>query len=158
MNLQRQAKEKGNKKEKTASRGRSSKKNNIDPDAYKIISVRMRMAEFVCFAEQVEKSGLSNNGALRVAARRIAGFLEADSETRKTLKEITDQIGNIADDINSLRRVAINNEAVDIEKFIEYRVAFGQEFARLDAQLQKILNVSRRRIDGRVMLKDAVDA
>lgn len=51
-------------------------------NGYKIVSVRLREAEFLSFAEQARALDMTNNMDLRVAARRIARFLEIDAETR----------------------------------------------------------------------------
>ncbi|MGO6944728.1 DNA mobilization endonuclease VirD1/MobC family subunit, partial [Rhizobium johnstonii] len=51
----------------------------VDPLGYKIVSVRLRSAEFESFSEQLRALGLTSNLALRIAARRIAGFLEIDA-------------------------------------------------------------------------------
>jgi type IV secretion system T-DNA border endonuclease VirD1 len=45
---------------------------------------------------------------------------------------------------------------VDMEEFARQRAGFDYEFQQLDGLLRSILNVSRRRLDGRLMLKGAV--
>ncbi|MEM8541545.1 MAG: DNA mobilization endonuclease VirD1/MobC family subunit [Pseudomonadota bacterium] len=142
-----------------ASTGSSTKgkSNKIDPKAYKVISVRLRMAEFASFAEQTKIYGISGNLALRIAARRIAGFLETDKETQIAMRQITKRIGEIGDDIRSLHKLAMKDGSVEMSKLEEQRYAFGREFVRLDAQLQKILNVSHRRKDGQLLLAKAMD-
>lgn len=125
-----------------------------DPVGYRIVSVRLRCAEFESFSEQVRAFGLTNNLALRIAARRIAGFLEVDAETRRNLHAITNHIGQMAEALNDLSRLARDNGAVDMESLDTYRQEFGQEFVSLDALLRVILNVSRRRLDGRRLLEN----
>lgn len=126
-----------------------------NPENYKIVSVRMREAEFVSFAEHASAAGLTNNMALRIAARRIGGFLEIDEETRHCLQEISRHIGHIAASLAVLRRMAREEDVINTDVLKEQRLAFGQEFARLDPLLQQLLNVSKRRRDGRAMLIDA---
>ncbi|RWA98659.1 MAG: T-DNA border endonuclease VirD1 [Mesorhizobium sp.] len=128
----------------------------VDPLGYKIVSVRLRLAEFECFSEQLQALGLTSNLALRIAARRIAGFLEIDADTRQNLQEITSSIGQIADALNDMNGIASRDGKVDIERFETHRQQFGKEFADLDALLRTILNISRRRQDGRRLLQESV--
>ncbi|SDO05713.1 T-DNA border endonuclease VirD1 [Ensifer sp. YR511] len=99
--------------------------------------------------------GLTHNLALRIAARRISGFLEIDAETRRSLWQISDKIGEISGNLMHLRRIADRSGTLDMDKLAEYRTAFGREFAVLDDKLQTLLNVSQRRIDGCAMLKES---
>ncbi|WP_090302123.1 DNA mobilization endonuclease VirD1/MobC family subunit [Ensifer sp. YR511] len=126
-----------------------------NPKDYKIVSVRLRQAEFESFSEQVQAMGLTHNLALRIAARRISGFLEIDAETRRSLWQISDKIGEISGNLMHLRRIADRSGTLDMDKLAEYRTAFGREFAVLDDKLQTLLNVSQRRIDGCAMLKES---
>jgi type IV secretion system T-DNA border endonuclease VirD1 len=127
----------------------------VEPDGYKIVSVRLREAEYETFSEQVRALGLTNNLALRVAARRIGGFLEIDRDTRKLLEGIVRAIGVISERIAELKVACALSGQVDTKEFAAQRAAFGREFAQLDAQLRTILNVSHRRLDGRLMLQEA---
>ena len=124
----------------------------IDPNGYKILSVRLREAEYAGFCEHVRALGLTNNMAMRIAARRIAGFLEIDNETRQHLRQITREIGLIADSLIELNRLALHAGTVDMEALTACRQAFGREFAELDTRLRAILSVSRRRHDGKQLL------
>lgn len=128
---------------------------HVDPDGYKIVSIRLRQAEFACFSEQARAVGLTHNLALRIAARRIAGFLEIDAETRRLLRQVSGNIGEISLNLSRLRRIAEQSGTVDIRKLDENRRGFGREFAVLDDRLQTLLNISQRRLDGRAMLTDA---
>jgi type IV secretion system T-DNA border endonuclease VirD1 len=130
----------------------------VDPDGYKIVSIRLRQAEFACFSQQARSLGLTHNLALRIAARRISGFLEIDAETRRLLRQVSSNIGEIALNISRLRRLAEQADSIDIERLEEQRKGFGREFAVLDDRLQTLLNISQRRIDGRMMLQDAADS
>ena len=135
-----------------------SKKNApapVDPNGYKIVSIRFRQAEFESFSEQVRDMGLTHNLALRIAARRITGFLEIDAETRQLLRQISSNIGEISISLRHLKRIAERTGMVDLKTLNEQRAKFGREFSVLDDKLQTILNVSQRRIDGRVMLTSA---
>ena len=126
-----------------------------DPMGYKVVSVRLREAEYLAFSEQVSQLGISGNLAMRIAARRIGGFLDVDQATREALASITGQIGEISTALNTLISSAAGDPSVDMDKLTELRVGFGTEFARLDAQLQTILNISKRRQDGQQLLVEA---
>jgi type IV secretion system T-DNA border endonuclease VirD1 len=124
-------------------------------DGYTVLSVRLRNAEFLDFSAQVEKLGLKNNRALRIAARRISGFLEVDEETQDELRRLTLMFGRIANAMSEISRVAKQTQSVDAAIFLHERKALGAEFARLEAQLQLLLNVAKRRQDGTRRLKAA---
>lgn len=127
-----------------------------DPDGYKIVSVRLREAEFLGFAEHANAVGLTNNMALRIAARRIAGFLEVDRETRRLLQDISRNIGHIAASLAALRKAAQQGDPADMEILTRHRLEFGREFSQLDTLLQRLLNTSKRRRDGRTLLIDSM--
>jgi type IV secretion system T-DNA border endonuclease VirD1 len=132
------------------------RKHQVDPKGYKIVSVRLREAEFEVFSQQVSAIGLTNNMALRIAARRIGGFLEIDSELRERLEDISRKIGFISHHLGALKAGYAQSGKVDMEEFTRQRAGFDYEFQQLDGLLRSILNVSRRRLDGRLMLKGAV--
>lgn len=127
----------------------------IDPNGYRIVSVRLREAEFEAFSAQAASLGLTNNMALRVAARRIGGFLELDGGTRQAIEDVLGAIGVISEAIAQLNRAYDESGRVDMTEFAAQRAAFGYEFARLDATLMSVLNIAHRRLDGRLKLKDA---
>lgn len=129
----------------------------VNPNGYKIVSIRLRQAEFEGFSEQARSLGLTHNLALRVAARRIAGFLEIDAESRQLLRQVSSNIGEISHNLGRLVRLAQQADIPDFKKLDELRKGFGQEFAVLDDRLQALLNISKRRTDGRAMLKEAWD-
>lgn len=124
----------------------------VDPTGYKVVSVRLREGEFATLNEQAAAFGLTNNMALRIAARRISGFLEIDGETRQSLQSISDSIGDISDSIRDLSEQARRSQGFDVTEFATQRAAFGAEFIQLDRQLRTLLNVSRRRSDGAKLL------
>lgn len=126
------------------------------PDGYRIVSVRLREAEFEAFSEQVNAVGLTNNMALRVAARRIGGFLEVDAHTRHALEGILQAIGSISREITQMHVASARSGMVNLAEFSALRASLGSEFARLDATLLTILNIADRRLDGRLRLKDPV--
>ena len=127
-----------------------------DPPRYKVVSVRLRAAEFEAFSEQAKALGLTGNMALRIAARRIGGFLEIDQDVRGQLESLLTAVGEISRDIRKLHTDYIESREVDLDCLVAQRVAFGEEFAQLDALLRSILNVSKRRSDGRRKLEEAM--
>ena len=129
-----------------------SEATQFDPDAYKILSLRFGEVDFLEFTEQVEAMGYNRNLALRVAARRICGYLEIDTETRRLLRQISIDIGEISLSLVKLARIARHNDTVDVKQLSRCHDALAREFAVLDDKLQTLLNVSKRRIDGRVLM------
>lgn len=134
---------------------RSPDQSEIDLKGYRIVSLRLRAAEYLCFAGQVTTSGMTNNQALRIAARRIAGFLEIDAQTRELLGDISRNLSAISQNLSKLNREATALGTIDMGALAEQRLAFGQEYVRLQQKLGVIMNVSLRRQDGMAMLKAA---
>lgn len=124
-------------------------------EGYTIVSLRLRNAEFVEFSRQVREAGLTNNRALRIAARRIAGFLETDNDTKSTLQRITRNIGEITSGINAASKVAKDNKNIDLPEFTKKLHKLGKELARIEMKIQDILNVTKRRKDGLKLLRAA---
>lgn len=129
-------------------------RHEADPNGYKIVSVRLREAEFEAFSQQAQALGLTNNMALRIAARRIGGFLEIDGDMRTRLDTIIQLIGSTSKNLSQLNASYSQSGKVDMVEFAKYRADFGNAFAELDGLLRSILNISRRRRDGRLMLRD----
>ncbi len=128
---------------------------HVDAGGYRVMSVRMREPEYECFIEQVAAAGLTNNKALRIAARRIAGFLEIDDESRALLTDVSVAINTVSRALTALNQTATKTGTVDMAAFAQERATFGQQFVQLDEKLRHILNVSARRQDGMAMLKVA---
>lgn len=126
----------------------------VDPAGYKVVSVRLREGEFATLARQAAKCGMSNNMALRVAARRIAGFIEVDANTREALQSISASIGEISSSIRRISHLGPGSPGFDMEHFMKARAAFGREFIELDGHLRSLLNLSKSRIDGCALLLD----
>lgn len=124
-------------------------------DGHTVMTVRLRNAEFLEFSDQVEKVGLTNNRAMRIAARRIAGFLEIEDASQKMLKDIARQITGIASNVNQMAKIANTTNSVDHKNFLEERQKLGSELARVSDLQQQLLNVGRRRADGVQRLAEA---
>ncbi|QCJ00987.1 T-DNA border endonuclease subunit VirD1 [Agrobacterium larrymoorei] len=124
-------------------------------ERFKVVSTRLRSAEYENFSRQARRLGLSDSMAIRVAVRRIAGFLEIDAETRHKMEAILHSIGTLSNNIAALLTAYAENPTTDLAALQAERNAFGTAFADLDGLLRSILSVSRRRIDGCSMLEDA---
>ena len=74
--------------------------------ADQVVRVRLTKAELAELDDAVERLGINRNRALRIAARRIGGFVEVDDEVRTALKDAVRQIGGIATNVNQLAKTA----------------------------------------------------
>lgn len=124
--------------------------------SYKVVSIRLRWPEYEDFSRQAKALGLTSNLALRIAARRIAGFLEIDEVMRGQLETIVRDIGEISRNIGRLHAAYAETGKADPADLARQRAEFGEEFAQLDALLRAVLNVSRRRSDGLQLLEEAM--
>ncbi|CVI63670.1 T-DNA border endonuclease subunit VirD1 (plasmid) [Agrobacterium leguminum] len=120
---------------------------------YKVVSIRLRFAEYESFSKAARSFGLTDSMALRVAARRIGGFLEIDVATREKLEIITETIGMLSNNVAAVLASSGMDGKADLAALKCERIAFGEAFAELDGLLRLILSVSRRRIDGRARLQ-----
>ncbi len=121
--------------------------------ADKIVSVRLTEAELAEFDAQIEVLGLKRNRALRIAARRIGGFVEADAAQVETLREIAKQLIGVARNINQIAKAADRTREPDFCAFMEERAALGRQMAAVQGQTQAILNLAARREDGLARLE-----
>ena len=124
---------------------------------FRVVSVRLRWAEYESFAEQARGVGLSNSMALRIAARRVAGFLEVDRELREQMQEMLGMIGSVSHNVARLNAAYSQSAGVDLDALASQRFAFGEAFVKLDELLRFILNTSRRRTDGRFLLLSTLE-
>lgn len=127
----------------------------VDPDAEpstvradKTISVRLTEAELAEFDAQIARLGLNRNRALRIAARRIGGFVEADAAQVEALRDVARQLVGVARNINQIARSANRMREADYRAFMEERAALGRVLARVQGQTQTILDLAARREDG----------
>ncbi|UOM37039.1 DNA mobilization endonuclease VirD1/MobC family subunit [Acuticoccus sp. I52.16.1] len=123
--------------------------------AEKTISVKMTEAELVAFDAAIAQVGLKRNRALRIAARRIGGFLEADAETLAVLKDLQAQIAGIARNVNQIAKAANRTLEPDYRAFMEERRDLGKALSRLDSELRTITETATRRTDGEARLRRA---
>ena len=136
--------------------------NWVDPDkparkqrADRVIAVRLTEAELAEFDAQIVALGLNRNRALRIAARRIGGFVEADAAQIEALRDITRQLTGIARNINQIARSANWTGDPDYRAFMEERAKLGKELARTQGPIQETLELAARREDGLARLDEA---
>ena len=136
--------------------------NWVDPDkpgpkqrADRVIAVRLTEAELAEFDAQIAALGLNRNRALRIAARRIGGFVEADAAQIEVLRDITRQLTGIARNINQIARSANWTGDPDYRAFMEERAKLGKELARTQGPIQETLELAARREDGLARLDEA---
>jgi type IV secretion system T-DNA border endonuclease VirD1 len=123
--------------------------------ADRTIPVKLTEAELAEFDAQIACLGLKRNRALRIAARRIAGFVELDTAQVETLREITKQLVGIARNINQIAKSANRTREPAYRAFMEERAALGRQMAVLQADLQLLLDLAARREDGLARLEQA---
>ena len=123
--------------------------------ADKTVSVRLTAAELAEFDAQLAALGLKRNMALRIAARRIAGFVETDAATVAALRNAVRQIGGVATNVNQIARAANRTHDPDYPAFMAERAALGRELARVEGLVQRLLELGARRADGLARLEAA---
>ena len=134
------------------------------PRADRVVSVKMTAAELAELDAAIAARGLTRNRALRIAARRIGGFVEAAPEEVALLRDAVRQLGGIARNVNQIARAANRTGTPDYRGFLEERAALGREMARVEARMQAVLDLAARRGDGLARLEaaagqgDAADA
>ena len=116
--------------------------------ADKVVSVKMTEAELMEFDAQIARLGIKRNRALRIAARRIAGFVEADQAQVEALRDVARQLVGVARNINQIAKSANRTSEPDYRAFMEERAALGKLLARVQGQTQIILDLTARREDG----------
>jgi len=126
--------------------------------ADRTLSVRLMAAELEEFDAQIATLGLKRSMALRIAARRIAGFVEADRATTDALRTIVRQLGGVATNINQIARAANRTRDPDFRAFMEERAALGRQLAQVEGLLQRLLELGARRADGLARLGEGVTA
>ena len=121
----------------------------------KVFSVRAPRAEVEEFNAQLETIGMKRNQALRIAMRRIAGFVEVAPEQVESLRDATRQLSGIAKNVNQIARAANRTHDPDYRAFMEERAALGRQLVRIEGQMQTILDLAARRTDGLARLDAA---
>ena len=118
----------------------------------------MTEAELAELDAQIEGLGLNRNRALRIAARRIGGFLEVDGATVEALRAINRQLAGIATNINQIAHAANRTHDPNYRAFMAQRAELGRMLLETRGALQQILDLGARREDGLGRLKAAAAA
>lgn len=126
-----------------------------EPRADRTISIRLTEAELAELDAQIAALDLNRNRALRIAARRIGGFLEVDGETVEALRSINRQLAGVATNINQIARSANRTHDPDYRAFMAQRAELGRVLIETRGALQRILDLGARREDGLERLKAA---
>lgn len=126
--------------------------------ADKTLSVRLTAAELAEFDAQIATLGLKRSMALRIAVRRVAGFVEVDAATVEALRGVARQIGGVATNINQIAKAANRTRDPDFLAFMEERAALGRDLARIEGLVQRLLELGARRADGLARLEAAAAA
>ncbi|WP_299843721.1 DNA mobilization endonuclease VirD1/MobC family subunit [uncultured Jannaschia sp.] len=121
----------------------------------RVVTVKMSAAELAELDAAIAPLGLKRNRALRIAARRIGGFVEAAPEEVALLRDAVRQLGGIARNVNQIARAANRTRDPDYRGFLEERAALGREMARVEARMQAVLDLAARRRDGLARLEAA---
>jgi type IV secretion system T-DNA border endonuclease VirD1 len=124
--------------------------------ADRTVPVKMTVDELAEFDAAIAGLGLKRNRALRIAARRIAGFVEADPETLAVLKDMSTQLSGIARNVNQIARAANRTHDPDFRAFMEERRDLGKQLARVEGQMRKFMDTAQRRSDGEARLRKAM--
>ncbi len=134
----------------------------VDPSAEKparradkVVTVRVTEAELAEFDTQIAQLGIKRSRALRIAVRRIGGFVEADPAQIEVLRDITRQLIGVARNINQIAKSANRTRDPDYKAFMEERAELARELARVHSQTQTILDLAARREDGLARLQQA---
>ena len=136
-------------------RWRDPEKAAKEPRADRVVAVRLTEAELAELDSQVEAVDLNRNRALRIAARRIGGFLEVDAATVSALREINRQLAGVATNINQIAHAANRSHDPNYRAFMAQRAELGRLLIETRGALQRILDLGARREDGLARLKAA---
>ncbi|MBB5224518.1 type IV secretion system T-DNA border endonuclease VirD1 [Amaricoccus macauensis] len=128
-----------------------------EPRADRTISVRLTEAELAELDAQISGLSLNRNRALRIAARRIGGFLEVDGATVEALRTINRQLAGVATNINQIAHSANRTHDPDYRAFMAQRAELGRVLIETRGALQRILDLGARREDGLARLKAAAE-
>lgn len=134
----------------------SSADQDAEP-AFTVISVKMRRAEAEAFRGVCAELGVRPNRAFRAMARHAAGYVElAESDTRE-LRDVTAQLRGIATNVNQIARAGNRTRSPDHAAFMEERARLAPVLIRIQRQMHDLLDIARRRFDGRERLQRVVD-
>ena len=121
-----------------------------------VMATKVRPAEAEEFRRVCATFDVRPNRALRSLVRKAAGYLEPDHDAVETLRTVTRQVTGIATNVNQIARVANRDRRVDGVALMAEWKALGGQLARVEASVQRVLDVAARRTDGLRLLNDAL--
>ncbi|SHN16658.1 DNA mobilization endonuclease VirD1/MobC family subunit [Roseibium suaedae] len=125
-------------------------------DVWTVFSVRMRVSEAAELDALCAELGVKRNRVLRTLVLKANGFLDYDKETTDVLRNLTRQVSGIATNINQLAKQANKTGEPDFIAFMEDRKGLGGLFAKVEAQVQILLNVRKRKAAAKALLEKAL--
>ena len=128
-----------------------------EPRTDRLVCVRLTEPELAELDAQIAALDLNRNRALRIAARRIGGFLEVDGATVEALRTINRQLAGVATNINQIAHSANRTHDPDYRAFMAQRAELGRVLIETRGALQRILDLGARREDGLERLKAAAE-
>ena len=128
------------------------------PRADRTFSIRVTEAELAAFDARIALLGLKRNRALRIAMRRIGGFLEVDPGVAEELRGLHRQLTGIATNINQIAHAANRTHDPDYHAFLAARSELGRVLFETRAALARILDLGARREDGLARLSAAKES
>ena len=135
----------------------TSAADQVDEPAFTVISVKMRRAEAEAFRTVCAELGVRPNRAFRAMARHTAGYVELAESDARELRDATVQLRGIATNVNQIAKAGNRTRAPDYAAFMEERARLAPILVRIQRQAQDLLDVARRRFDGRERLQRAID-
>lgn len=127
-----------------------------DEIGFKIVTVKLRESEKEEFKRVSKQLGVTPNRAMRIMARRTAGFLELPNSAIEDLTEITKQITGVSRNINQIAKAANITKSPDYRAFMEDRRELGVYLGALEGTLRELTAVSKRRSDGLADLHELI--
>lgn len=123
-----------------------------------VMATKLRPAEAEDFRLVCATLDVRPNRALRSLVRKATGYLEADREAVDELRAVTRQVTGIATNVNQIAKVANRDQRIDDVALMAEWKALGGQLARVEASVQRILDIAARRTDGLALLTDALQA
>jgi len=125
-------------------------------DAFRVVSVKLRASELAELDALCKELGVKRNRVLRMLVLKASGFLDYDKATTDALRGLTQQISGIATNINQLAKQGNQTGSPDYVAFMEDRKGLGGLLSKVEAQVQILLNVKKRKADAISLLKKAL--
>ena len=135
----------------------ASSADQVAEPAFTVISVKMRRAEAKEFRAVCAELGVRPNRAFRAMARHAVGYVELAESDARELRDVTAQLRGIATNVNQIAKAGNRTRSPDHAAFMEERARLAPVLVRIQRQTQDLLDIARRRFDGRERLQRTVD-